>query len=310
MRIGPPIDRQRIEVSDLVSSQSTEVFDPANSELLAAEFGGVLIGGIQWQAFAGRLIGLTPPIVIAGSQESRDDQTAIPESVRQQAALGLASEAVMRLRHQTDHFIQCLVDKDDFCARKALESAGLVEVTDIEFMRCSAADFPDGSQRSGQHFQTDAHKLLIPHALVDQDQENRFLAVLSRTYEDSLDCRALAGIRSPADNWEMHRGVPGHRPDLWRIYSLGEGLDVGVLMMNEINGPEPACQILYLGIDPEHRGKQFCRAILRQMLFELKQEGICWVDLAVDAVNVYAKRVYDSLGFVRIARKTLFAYWQ
>ncbi|MEK6248140.1 MAG: GNAT family N-acetyltransferase [Planctomycetales bacterium] len=127
----------------------------------------------------------------------------------------------------------------------------------------------------------------------------RFEMVMERTYEGSLDCKMLNGVRCSSDVLAGHRSRG--LSDAWRLMCL-DGQDAGCLLLTD--DPEKnQCEIVYLGVVPECRGQGLglvaaCEAI-RLATARRRQR----VMLAVDMKNVPAQRVYTEAGFIICAQQ-------
>ncbi len=129
--------------------------------------------------------------------------------------------------------------------------------------------------------------------------------VIAATYEGSLDCPKLSGLRKHADVLESHRASGIFSPSSWWIvYRNGE--PAGCILMNESAAGDSA-EITYVGVVPAHRGYGLARAMLQKVALSARQRGQTAVTLAVDAGNTYARRVYDALGFRFTDRRLAYA---
>jgi mycothiol synthase len=122
-----------------------------------------------------------------------------------------------------------------------------------------------------------------------------FRQTLLRTYEGSLDCPEVNGVRSIEDVIEGHRAQGDFDPERWWLVHEGKQ-PVGVLMMTEI--PESGdWELAYMGMVPEARRRGFGREMLLHALCEARGSGVPTVTLSVDARNGPANNLYRSLGF-------------
>ncbi|BBI65327.1 hypothetical protein HSBAA_66330 [Vreelandella sulfidaeris] len=65
---------------------------------------------------------------------------------------------------------------------------------------------------------------------------------------------------------------------------------------------------MLMGLAPDWRGKGLGRSLLNKALELAQQSGALDVVLAVDDVNLPAKRLYQQAGFVRYAQQHLLAW--
>jgi ribosomal protein S18 acetylase RimI-like enzyme len=122
-----------------------------------------------------------------------------------------------------------------------------------------------------------------------------FQQTLMRTYEGTLDCPELTGVREPAEIMAGHRAQGKHDPELWWLV-LRAGVPVGVLLLTEM--PEwEALDVAYLGVVPEARGQGLGRLLARKAVREARRADVSRLTLAMDSRNLPARRVYLGVGF-------------
>lgn len=135
-----------------------------------------------------------------------------------------------------------------------------------------------------------------------------FEETLVRTYEGTLDCPELNGVRTAAEILAGHRAQGRHEPNLWWL-AESAGAPVGVLLLSEM--PEwDALDICYLGVVPEARGHGFGRHLALHSLRVARSQGVSQLTLAVDRRNRPAWDLYRDLGFVpHEAREAFLLFW-
>lgn len=122
-----------------------------------------------------------------------------------------------------------------------------------------------------------------------------FRQILQRTYEGTLDCPEVNGVRGIDEVLEGHRAQGTFDPERWWLACEGER-PVGVLMMAEI--PESGdWEVAYMGVAPEARRRGFGREMLLHGLCEARAAEVPAVTLSVDARNQPAWNLYRSMGF-------------
>jgi ribosomal protein S18 acetylase RimI-like enzyme len=132
---------------------------------------------------------------------------------------------------------------------------------------------------------------------------------LLRTYEGTLDCPELGGLRSGEEVLAGHRAQGVYDPDRWWL-ALDEGRPVGVLLMTAL--PETGeWDVAYMGVVPEARRRGFGREILLKALTEARAADVERVVLSVDVRNRPAWELYRSVGFEPYERRTVYlAVWR
>ncbi len=122
-----------------------------------------------------------------------------------------------------------------------------------------------------------------------------FLAALDASYEQTLDCPGLQGMRRTEDILAGHMATGAFDPRLWTLLRL-DGEPAGVLLLNPVPATECA-EVVYLGLAPALRGKGLARFLLDRALWQAGRWGERRVTLAVDDRNTPAVRLYRRSGF-------------
>ncbi len=128
-----------------------------------------------------------------------------------------------------------------------------------------------------------------------------FATAIVASYEKTLDCRGLLGLRHIDDILAGHLATGAFKPELWlALYHRDE--PVGVLLVNPLP-PRRAAELVYLGLTPPWRGKGLARRLVIHGLNLAHQHHADSMILAVDQVNTPAVRLYQSMRFAPTARK-------
>lgn len=244
--------------------------------LLVALEGDRVVGSALAVRRPGRIAFLWPPVVC---------EEPAPSAVVQ----ALLDALAWRVDAQHVLMTQCLLTPDDAAGRTSLESGGFPYVTDLMLLSRSLGDVTPQSENPG-----------LTVACYTAELHNVFAQVVQRTYEGTLDCPALAQIRSGEESLDSHRVTGEFRPEGWRIYrSLGQ--DVGVVLLAE-HPDRDAWEVAYLGVIPESRRRGLGRAILSEALCFAAGSGRSTIEVAADAGNSPALGLYRRLGFQDIRR--------
>jgi len=126
-----------------------------------------------------------------------------------------------------------------------------------------------------------------------------FAETIVRTYEGSLDCPGLAGLRTIDETLATHKRTGAFSPRWWHV-AMREGRPAGVVLLNNLEGRG---EIAYLGVVPEARGRGVGRALVEQALRDTAEMGLPLMGLAVDTSNEPAVRLYAAAGFREIRRR-------
>jgi RimJ/RimL family protein N-acetyltransferase len=130
-------------------------------------------------------------------------------------------------------------------------------------------------------------------------RHGRFARSIELTYQDSLDCPKLAGLRPIDDTVTTHKRTGTFMPRTWRLAIEG-GKPVGVALVNDI---QARGELIYLGVVPAARGRGMGRALLNRAIRDSAEMGLTQMGLAVDVANTPAVRLYEAAGFREIRRR-------
>jgi ribosomal protein S18 acetylase RimI-like enzyme len=135
-----------------------------------------------------------------------------------------------------------------------------------------------------------------------------FQETMERTYQGTLDCPELNGVRNLGEIMQGHREQAHSDPGLWWLMTLHQRA-AGVLMLTPV--PEwDALDISYLGVVPECRGRGLGRTLTAQAIGEARKARATQVTLAVDSRNAPAWKTYVALGFeAQEPRDVYLAVW-
>jgi len=130
-------------------------------------------------------------------------------------------------------------------------------------------------------------------------RHRKFARTISATYEDSLDCPRLAGLRPVGDTLETHKHTGTFSPRTWRL-ALAGGEPVGAVLVNNLQGRG---ELVYLGVVPGARRRGIGRALVDRAIRDTAELGLPAMGLAADAANGPAMRLYERAGFHEIRRR-------
>ncbi len=203
-----------------------------------------------------------------------------------QEAVALVQKACHAQDPNRVRLIQSLVDPDQSRTRNMLLDAGFSDLAELEYLRRAPSEaarplrLPDPSFR----LQTWTPEL-----------EPAFERAILRSYEGTMDCPGLKGLRPIQDVIAGHRATGVFDPELWEVL-MRDDEPVGVRLLAEVP-QQRTVELVYLGLAPEARGRGLARALVRGTLSIAGQRGMDAVMLAVDRANRPALRVYRALGF-------------
>lgn len=166
---------------------------------------------------------------------------------------------------------------------RLLRACGFDRLAALLYLVCPADRFPSS----------------IPHSLLAFDpcgpaQQERLRHVVAATYEDTLDCPALNGIREIGDVLEGY-GVSEADPALLLVVRSGPD-DVGCLLLADY--PDFGnLELAYMGLVKGARGRGWGRLIVAHAKWLAAQLGRERLVVAVDETNGPAMAMYELAGF-------------
>jgi len=203
-------------------------------------------------------------------------------------------------RYLAEHDIplaQFLINPEAPVDQKLLEAGQFRKLADLAYLVADGNFFPPQAPTSDLEF--------VPSAI---DNPLRFGNLLTRTYQGSLDCPALNGVRDEADTLEGYASQGTDASIHW-FFIQNKGEDVGALILAEHDGGE-RWELVYMGIVPEARGQGFGWQIVQFALWQAGSSGAQQLVLAVDETNRYALAMYRRAGFIGWDRRTVYARLQ
>jgi mycothiol synthase len=245
----------------------------------------------QWGAFeGGRLVtsclttaspGRTALVFLPPSPSQRKSPEVLVGLLRQIVADGSAAD--IRL-------YQVLLSPDEEDDGAILEAAGFRYLAELIYMhrdsRARMSAYEEVPDLEWVTYREDRHAL--------------FASTVAATYEDSLDCPGLTGLRTIDDILASHRAAGEFDPRRWFV-TFVEGKPAGVLLVARVPQRD-AAEIVYIGVAPPFRRRGIGRALLRRAILVARDIGGP-VTVAVDSQNTPALQLYRGVGFAESSRR-------
>jgi ribosomal protein S18 acetylase RimI-like enzyme len=235
--------------------------------LVARDETSQLRGALLCQPMAGASGILWPPQTIPKNQRHTEDQ--------------LIQSADRWLAREGAKLVQSLLLPQESALARPLEGNGFARITRLHYLR-HGLKLPLSPQEDRLTYQD-----------YDSCEPELFCRALLRTYEQTLDCPEVSGVRTLEEIIAGHKSQGIHDPRRWWL-AWHQNQPVGVLLLAEM--PQ-GWDILYLGVVPEARRRGFGRELTRKALREANAVSAPQLTLAVDARNRPAWNLYKSLGF-------------
>lgn len=257
------------------------------SRLWVAVAADRVVGAMLTQALAGRAAAIWPPRVDPKGGLDRD-----------RLAAAMVADALADYRRLGFHLAQALTAPG--IERRAvldLERGGLPRVTELVTMGWS----------SGPVVVADAGPPLLRWQPFEEVGQTAFADVLGQTYEGSRDMPELAGVRSLDEVLDGHRAGSGNDTSRWWLGVVpDEPAAAAVVLLSTRPEDEKKAaktwEIAYFGLTPSARGRGLGRAAL-DWVINMARPHAARLQLAVDARNTPARRLYGARGFVELERR-------
>jgi len=246
---------------------------------------GSIEGAIVSQVLPGAAALLWPPQVRQGGHREADEDRLLQETSNWLRAQGVKLGQSMLDPHEEDFGL-------------SLERNGFAALTRLWVLH------HDGN---------------IPVELLANEERLRFVTysdpwretfnrVMMESFEATLDCPEINGVRTVDEVLEGHRASGTYSPDRWWLALDGKE-PVGVVIATPLTG-RPVWELTYLGLIPSGRGRKLGRELVLKVLWEARAAGVSDVELTVDQRNTPAWNVYRRLGFEVIdQRRVYMAIW-
>ena len=267
----------QLDPEQLLRQVTTGCID--TDRLFIAQRKGKVVGATWANSAAPSCATVWPPQLIEGEGE-------------QSAALLLDALAAKLVEHGIS-LAQSHLSSDDQRGAARLAGVGFDQIAEIEYLACSSSVYPNTPPVGPLTFEPFRPQL-----------RQRLADVIERTYEETMDCPALNGLRETLEVLDGYEQTGVFDPERWLFVQRKED-DVGCLLLADF--PEQSqFELVYMGLVPGVRGRGWGMQVVRQSQWLARQQRRDRIVLAVDAKNKPAVDVYLSAGFVAWDRRLVF----
>jgi mycothiol synthase len=247
--------------------------------LFHAERSGRVVGAAWGQILPGRMGYSWPASVVA------DEPTDTAHRLQQAADAFLDMSQVV--------LSQALVEEPQCPPARLLTQIGYHHLTDLDFLIYPLEQHATSRPKGEMVYET-----------VGPKNRDRLAKIIQRTYDQTLDCPELDGLREIGDILEGYRHTGFYRPDWWLIARLGKQ-DIGCLLLTDHPEVEQ-CELVYMGLATEYRGQGRGLELTRHAQQLAAAVSRPRLTLAVDRVNWPARAVYAAAGFQLWGSRSVF----
>jgi ribosomal protein S18 acetylase RimI-like enzyme len=250
------------------------------------------LGG-PWLAVCGpRIVSAAIPVVSPGRTMLLFPPQAVCGDEHAHATRHLVNAICERAAAENLTLAQTLLDTHDHSVYQLLISCKFHRLAELLYLQASLP-------RATKPPQLPAGLRWMTYA---RQSHQRFAGTVLATYENSLDCPSLNGLRHIDDILAGHKGAGGtFDPNLWFLLCDDEN-PLAVLLLNRV-GTSDLLELVYVGIIPRHRRKGLGDHLVRHALHAAATIGCTRLSLAVDADNLPALKLYWRHGLQAIGRK-------
>ena len=128
-----------------------------------------------------------------------------------------------------------------------------------------------------------------------------FAQAISDSYQDSLDCPAMNGMREIEDVLAGHKAAGVFNPSDWFLLLHGNE-PVAVLLLGMTHQTD-GLELVYLGLSPKVRGYGIGNYLLQLAEARVCERKVARLSLAVDQANAPALKLYYRHGMKQMMRK-------
>lgn len=251
--------------------------DSAGGTLLA-EQGGRVISAVLPVVSPGK----TMLLFLPGWPDAPAKADATRAMVEQVCARG-AAEGV--------HLAQSLLEPNHSSAQSLLMSCGFERLAELLYMQATFSRQPAPPA-------TPAGFTWVTYA---PEVHELFARGIMGSYERSMDCPALNGLRDINDIMAGHRATGAFDPSLWIALCEGDAV-AAVLLLCRVPRTD-VLELVYVGLVPAYRGKGLGDLLMRRAVVATRESGCARLSLAVDAQNMPALKLYWRHGMQAMGRK-------
>ena len=258
----------------------------ARNQIVALR-GGRIVGSCVWVPGAGRCATVQAPRLAEWDEE---------------VASRLIRGAVRASAEDGARFIQAVAEPEGRSPlARAIARAGMERLAVLAYLRRKVTEAdarPVVESTSHYRARTAGPKGIVWKRWTPW-RRRKFARTIARTYEGSLDCPAMAGLRTAQDALATHRATGVFWAGAWHLALEGREA-VGVVLTSEVEGRG---DLVYLGVVPEARRRGIGKALVAQAVRDTARMGLPALAVAVDTENGPAWRLYARAGFKEVRRR-------
>lgn len=250
--------------------------------------------------------GRTGMLFLSEPRVERRFGTADEQSAELTASLAAANAALPTTSRKPVRICQALIEPEHTWADRACRDAGMTWVGRLSFLRK-----PFNVERNAESPTAWPAGVTVERVRDPQDfGANGSGAALERalegSYEDTLDCPELCGLRSTRDVIASHMATGSFDPNRWWLLRVN-GAPEGCCLLNHCPATF-SIELVYLGISPRARGMGLGTRLLAHALSRVNAANVREITCAVDTRNEPALKLYHAQGFRAFSARVGFVH--
>lgn len=209
---------------------------------------------------------------------------------QREAADVLLQQVLAEYLSSDNALLQVLVDPEDTAQMALYRAAGFSELASLSYLECPA-------QHMGYRLPEGGWEL-VTYA---PERHQFFAEAIRASYEETLDCPQLNGLRSIEDVIAGHKAAGEFDPRNW-IAVVRDSHPAGVLILSRVPASD-ALELTYIGLARFARGQGLASALMKLAIARAAELSCARLTTAVDTGNTPAITMYVRAGMRRIGTR-------
>ena len=235
-----------------------------------------LVASCWANVYPGRIAQLSPPWLEPGYPLEVCDR--------------LLTASLDHVRNLDARLAQVSLPLDSAPQQEALSRVDFHHLAELAYLACDRAQFPQTLPESPLEF--------VP---VASEHFEQLVEALQASYQDTLDCPGLAGLRSPEEVLDGYRQLCHGETADWYLVHHDQAIVGCLLLSSDLLGRQS--ELVYLGLVPAARGRGWGHALVRQAQWQARSAGMLTLSVAVDCANTPGVKIYERAGFAGWERR-------
>ena len=186
---------------------------------------------------------------------------------------------------------QVLLEPSDSASIAVYQNSGFKQMAELLYLQRTVRKIAPPAPLAG-NFRLESYS---------EKNHAAFAAIVLASYEDSLDCPPLNGVRNIEDILAGHKAAGVFDPRDWMLLSR-DNEPVAVLLLSKTHHAD-GMELVYLGLIPKVRGHGLANYLMQVAEARVCERKVRKFSLAVDALNEPALKLYYRHGMQKVTTK-------